>query len=66
MLGFKKYAIGAVVGLLVGLWMGVNIGKDRPIWSNPFAEPSLTQKAKDTASGVLKDAKKAVRESLED
>ena len=26
MSGFKKYLIGAVVGLLIGLWFGVNIG----------------------------------------
>ena len=66
MMGFKKYLIGAVIGLVIGLWMGVNIGKERPLWANPFTEPSLTQKAKDTASDVIKDAKKAVREKLED
>ena len=52
------------MGLIIGLWAGVNIGKDRPVWSNPFDEPSLTEKAKDAASGVWKDAKKAARDSL--
>jgi hypothetical protein len=64
--GIKKYLIGLVIGLIVGLWAGVNIGKDRPIWANPFAEPSLTAKAKDAASDVWKDAKKAARDSLAD
>jgi len=64
MLGMKKYLIGIVVGLLIGLWAGVNIGRDRPLWANPFAGPSLAQKAKGVASDVWKDAKKAARESL--
>ena len=66
MLGIKKYVIGVLIGLLVGLWMGVNIGKDRALWENPFAEQDLTAKAKDKASGVWKDAKKAARDKLAD
>jgi hypothetical protein len=66
MLGIRKYFIGAVVGLVVGLWFGVNIGQDRPLWSNPFAEPTLQQKAKGTVMDALKDAKKAARDSLAD
>ena len=66
MLPFKKYVIGGVIGLLAGLWMGVNIGEGRPLWANPFAEKDLTQKAKDVASDVIKDAKKAARDKLAD
>jgi len=66
MLGMKKYFIGIVMGLLVGLWFGVNIGNDRPLWANPFAEPSLANKAKGAAADVWKDAKKAARYSLAD
>ena len=66
MLGIKKYLIGAVLGLLVGLWFGVNIGQERPLWSNPFTEPTLQQKAKGKVMDALKDAKKAARDSLSD
>jgi hypothetical protein len=66
MFGIKKYVIGAVIGLLIGLWAGVNIGKGQPLWANPFADRSLAQKAKDTASDVWKDAKKAARDKLAD
>lgn len=66
MLGIKKYFIGIVIGLVFGLWVGVNLGKDRPLWSNPLSEPSLSQKAKDTASDVWQDARKAAREGLSD
>jgi len=64
MLGIKKYLIGAVAGLLVGLWAGVNIGHDRPVWANPFAEADLQEKAKDTAMDAWKGAKEAARDSL--
>ena len=64
MIPFKKYLIGGVIGLLIGLWMGVNIGEGRPLWGNPFAEKDLTQKAKDVATDVIKDAKKAARDKL--
>ncbi len=66
MLGMKKYLVGAVAGLLVGLWFGINIGHDRSLWANPFTEPNLTNKAKDVASDAWKDAKKAARDSLSD
>lgn len=62
----KKYLIGAVVGLLIGLWFGVNIGEDRPVWANPFAKKNLAEKAKDVATDVIKDAKKAAIKKLED
>ncbi|MDT8384953.1 MAG: hypothetical protein RRB22_11085 [Gammaproteobacteria bacterium] len=66
MFGIKKYFIGMVLGLVVGLWFGVNLGQDRPLWSNPFAERALTDKAKDTVVDAFKDARKAARDSLAD
>ena len=66
MLKIKKYIMGGIIGLLVGLWMGVNIGAERPLWSNPFAEKDLSQKAKEAASGAWKGAKKAARDKLAD
>jgi hypothetical protein len=65
-MGMKKYLTGIVIGLLLGLWMGVNIGKERPLWANPFTEDSLQQRAKDVASDAWKDTKKAVRDKLSD
>ena len=64
MLRIKKYVMGAFIGLLVGLWMGVNIGAERPLWSNPFVKKNLSQKAKNVASEAWKDAKKVARDKL--
>lgn len=35
------------MGLIVGLWLGVNIGKGNPIFGNPFAKEDLPQKIKE-------------------
>lgn len=66
MRSMKKYLIGAVIGLLIGMWFGVNIGQDRPIWANPFNKRTITEKAKDVTSDVIKDTKKAIIKKLED
>ena len=43
---FKILLTGLVIGILLGLWAGVNIGKDKPVFSNPFAERNVTKKIK--------------------
>lgn len=56
---------GLLIGLCAGLWFGVNIGKDQPLYSNPFDSRSLQQKAKRTADDVLKETKRVLRKSLD-
>ena len=43
----KLLFMGTLMGLIVGLWLGVNIGKGNPIFGNPFAEENLSKKIKD-------------------
>lgn len=64
----KKLLTGVLIGLFAGLWMGVNIGKKQPIWSNPFKEEQkkITAEAKEKVDNVIKDTKKAIRDKLED
>jgi len=42
----KMLFLGILLGLILGLWFGVNIGKQKPIFSNPFAEENLQEKIK--------------------
>ena len=62
----KYLILGVVIGLLLGLWFGVNIGKDKNILSNPFAEKSLKERMEETAADALDSTKRALRESLDD
>ncbi len=73
----NKFLIGAVVGIVLGLWFGVNIGKDKPFYSNPFEEKSMMEmatdktreiagKAKEKTQEMVKEGKQALREKLAD
>ena len=75
----KKLTFFLIVLILaVGMWMGINIGRDRPLFSNPFAKKSKLQKeversvkkgTKDVERSVkkgTKNAKKALRDALKD
>lgn len=44
MRAFKYLLIGLIVGTAVGLWLGVNLGKGKPLLSNPFSAPTLREK----------------------
>lgn len=62
----KLIILGVVIGVLLGLWAGVNIGKGKSIFSNPFEEINLQDRIKDKGTEVMKDAKDAIRDSLKD
>lgn len=44
---------GIVLGLLLGLWFGVNLGRDRPVFANPFTEPTVREKLKQTGKTLI-------------
>lgn len=61
----KMLVLGLLIGLCVGLWFGVNLGKGQPLYSNPFDSESLQKKANRTADEVMKNTKRALRDSLD-
>jgi len=34
----KSLLFGVFIGCLVGLWLGINIGQEKPLFSNPLPE----------------------------
>ena len=42
----KILLLGIVLGFGSGMWFGVNMGKGKPLLSNPFAEEDVPQKIK--------------------
>lgn len=61
----RNVVIGLLIGFIFGIWIGVNIGKDKPYFSNPFKEKSVNQKLKDTGKDLLKEGGKFLEESGE-
>jgi len=61
----KILVLGLLIGLGVGLWFGINLGKGQPLYSNPFDSESLQKKAKHTADEIVDDTKRALRKSLD-
>lgn len=56
----KALLTGIVAGLLLGLWFGVNIGRDRPIFANPFTEPTVKQRLKQTGESLMEKSGEAL------
>ena len=58
----KNLITGILIGLLAGLWFGVNLGKGQPIFDNPFKNPIIQSKIKKTGDRVLEESGKALEE----
>jgi hypothetical protein len=59
MKNLKLILFGIIIGLAVGLWFGVNLGKGKPFYTNPFEEPTLAERLKrGTGEAVEKAGKK--------
>jgi len=60
----KKFFIGLVIGAIVAFPLGINFGKDVPLFSNPFAtKPDITERVKERTEEMLKDTKEAIHEA---
>ncbi|MFQ5469806.1 MAG: hypothetical protein ACE5EH_05795 [Gammaproteobacteria bacterium] len=39
-----RFLFGMVIGVVMGFWMGMNYGKDQPLFYSPFEDETLTEK----------------------
>lgn len=62
----NKFLIGAVLGIVLGLWFGVNIGKGKPFYSNPFEEKSMMEMATDKTKEIAGKAQEKTREMVKE
>jgi hypothetical protein len=65
----KAILLSFLVGVLLGLWFGVNIGREVPFYSNPFDSHSLNEKLKGVAGETLEKGGHALEktgQSLQD
>lgn len=60
---FRLLMLGIVIGLLLGLWFGVNIGREMPLLSNPFHQESVADKLKRLSGETLEKSGKALEKT---
>ena len=60
----KKYLIGMIIGAIIAFPLGINFGKDVPLWSNPFAaKPDISERVIERAGRTADDVKEAIHEA---
>ena len=52
-----------MLGALIGMALGVNIGREKPLLSNPFEKESLTERVKRLGSETLEQSGKALEKT---
>ncbi len=62
----KDLLLGLLIGGIIGLWLGVNLGKDQPLMTNPFADKSSMKKFSEKFNELQKDVSKKSQEMYND
>jgi hypothetical protein len=61
----KAWLTGLVIGLLLGLWGGINIGKEQPLYANPFTSKSVPDTVRKASKNLLRESGKALEKGGE-
>jgi len=59
----KVFFLIFVVGVAIGMWLGVNIGREVPWYSNPFDTDSLNRQIKRTTAETLEKGGKVLEKT---
>lgn len=63
MKNIKMILLGVAIGLATGLWLGVNIGREMPLLSNPFYKEPLNEKLKRLGGETLEKGGRALEKT---
>lgn len=55
--------ISLMIGAFIGMAIGINMGRGKPLLSNPFSEDSLVERVKDLGSETLEQSGKALEKT---
>lgn len=58
----KSFIVGLIVGGFIAFMLGINYGREQPLWSNPFAKRDLGQTVKDKAESIVEGAREKLHE----
>lgn len=59
----KSFLLGLLLGSVIAFLLGMNYGRDLPLFSNPFAERSLAHSVKHTAGALVDEAREKIHEA---
>lgn len=59
----KTILLSLLLGVAIGMWLGVNIGREVPLYSNPFDAHTLNQKLKSVTGETLEKGGQALEKS---
>lgn len=59
----KVVLLSLSVGIAIGMWFGVNIGREVPLFSNPFETSALNQKIKKVSGETLEKGGQALEKT---
>jgi hypothetical protein len=60
----KKILVSFVIGALIAFHLGINFGRNRPLWSNPY-EKDVVARVKEQAGQAVEQTKGAIHHATE-
>ena len=63
MKNIKIILISVIIGVAIGLWLGVNIGRETPLLSNPFYKETLNERLKRISGETLEKSGRALEKT---
>lgn len=61
----KKFLIGFVVGALIAFHLGINFGRHKPLWNNPYAADDVVEQVKERAEQAIESTKEVIHDATE-
>lgn len=58
----KNFSLGLLLGIVISLPIGVNLGKGVPLLSNPFASQDSMKQLRQVALNIEKQVRSAIAE----
>lgn len=58
----KSFIAGIILGGIIAFMLGINYGREQPLWSNPFAKRDLGQTVRDKAESIVEGAREKLHE----
>ncbi|MEE8388887.1 MAG: hypothetical protein V3R65_09945 [Acidiferrobacterales bacterium] len=62
---FKLLIFGIIVGAVLAFPLGINFGRDDPLLSNPFSNPTMQERVRYKARELANDARERVHRATE-